>query len=37
MKLYTLSLHVHEIMSLGMIAIALIIATYYIGVKHGKE
>lgn len=37
MKLYTLSLHIHEIMSIVMISIALLTGLYYLGVQHGQK
>lgn len=37
MKLYTFALHIHEIMSLVMILISIIIGTYLLGQNNGRS
>lgn len=37
MKVYIYQLHVHEILSLVLMLTALIIISYLIGVKHGRQ
>lgn len=37
MKEYVFTFHVHQIMALALLAMAVIIVTYLIGLKHGTE